>query len=262
MSNQRKIRLTTLFVRLYELLGEGSDIGFAKKIGISTPAWRRIKQRASSYLSKSNTEGICNFLGISIEDFEKYLDGLTGLDEILKDVKEAKAANQPSSPGRSLLIYQEIISKLEVLNFTEFYKLWTRVNDEFSIRLNSYLVPDILGKYPSKNGEDIQEDNELIVVLGEWCSTLRSQGIDPLKLLESKGISALDFNEIMEGKRLATDKECEIFAIVVSDENARISAPEFRALRDNSVVEIEQKNKYPNNINRLNDGDICKNGGK
>lgn len=251
-----------MFLRLYEMLGEGSDIAFAKKIGISTPAWRRIKQGASSYLSKANTEGICKFLGVPVKDFEGYLDGLTGLEEILKNIKEAKAINQPSSPSRSLLVYQEIVSKLDLLNFPEFYKLWLRVQDEFSIRLTSYLLPDALGKELSKKGKDIQEDNELVVVLGEWCSTLRSQGENPLALLESKGINASDFNEIMEGKRLATDSECEIFAIVVSDENTPISAAEFRALRDNSVIHIEQTHKYFNKINHLNDGDVCKNGGK
>ncbi|MCT7953216.1 hypothetical protein NG798_25800 [Ancylothrix sp. C2] len=241
MSNQRKIRLTTLFLRLYELLGEGSDIGFAKKIGISTPAWRRIKQGSSSYLSKANTEGICNFLGIAVADFENYLDGLAGLDEILKNAKEAKTLNEPSSPSRSLLVYQEIVSKLDLLNFSEFYKLWLRVQDEFSIRLTPHLAPDLLGKHLSKKGEYEQEDNELVVVLGEWCSTVNSQGKNPVALLELEGISASDFNEIMEGKRLATDQECEIFAIVVSDENTPISAAEFRALRDNSMVNVEPK---------------------
>lgn len=108
----RKEILAALLMKLRSLLASPSDSSLARTIGISLAAVNRINALQSSKLSQENRSRICSFLGVSEEEFERYLDGLVDLSVLTRNVKQVQIVSEEESVRALEILKKEVLPKI------------------------------------------------------------------------------------------------------------------------------------------------------
>ncbi|MEB3831478.1 hypothetical protein, partial [Phormidium sp. CCY1219] len=70
-----QMRLAQLVAFLGEILAEPNDTALAQRIGIERSAFRRLKAGESTNVYKRNREALLNFLGVTADELNAYIEG-------------------------------------------------------------------------------------------------------------------------------------------------------------------------------------------
>lgn len=114
-----QMRLAQLARFLGEILGEPNDTALAQRIGIERSAFRRLKAGESTNVYKRNREALLNFLGVTVDELNAYIEGEIPLAKLVRNVMTA-----PNSAAA----FDEIVERLPYLKFSDLLRLWDQIN--------------------------------------------------------------------------------------------------------------------------------------
>lgn len=113
------MRLAQLVAFLGEILAEPNDTALAQRIGIQRSAFRRLKAGESTNVYKRNREALLNFLGVTADELNAYIEGDLPLTKLVRNVMSAP---------NSAVAFEEIVERLPYLKFSDRLRLWETLN--------------------------------------------------------------------------------------------------------------------------------------
>lgn len=114
-----QMRLAQLARFLGEILGEPNDTALAQRIGIERSAFRRLKAGESTNVYKKNREALLNFLGVTVDELNAYIEGEIPLAKLVRNVMAVP---------NSAVAFDEIVERLPYLKFSDLLRLWDQIN--------------------------------------------------------------------------------------------------------------------------------------
>ncbi|MEB3828755.1 hypothetical protein, partial [Phormidium sp. CCY1219] len=114
-----QMRLAELIAFLSEVLGEPNDTALAQRIGIQRTAFHRLKAGESTNLYKRNRDAMLNFLGVTADELNAYIEGELPLTKLVRNVMTA-----PNSG----VAFDEIVERLPYLKFSDLLRLSEALN--------------------------------------------------------------------------------------------------------------------------------------
>ncbi|MCT7969171.1 helix-turn-helix transcriptional regulator [Laspinema sp. D1] len=115
-----QVRLAQLVTFLGEVLGEPNDTALAQRIGIQRTAFHRLKAGESTNVYKRNREALVNFLGVTVDELNAYINGELPLTKLVQNVMTAP---------NSAVAFEQILERLPYLKFSDRLRLWEMLNE-------------------------------------------------------------------------------------------------------------------------------------